>query len=269
MKSNLRLRPSLFVLIHAGQGIPFALRLNVRRLSGWILTASFAFLASGLGSLLFFRELEINRKLEERVLVFETQEKLAHLGAAPNRPVPSPGSLLSVSPPAPAAVPSAAAETNTDRTTSALASATLPNPTSETPASAGIAARLSDLAVECGDDECSVRLAMVPTRTGTAQGELLMVLETEVPRIGTGNPTTQVRKRYFLYPGNQTRDELPEEAITEVPRKSFRFTRGLQTTATFTIGKLLRPLAVNVYLYDKDKTLIHHERKAIEREEIP
>jgi len=266
MKSNLRLRPSLFVLIHAGQGIPFALRLNVRRLSGWLLTVSFTFLATVVGSLLFFRELEINRKLEEQLLVFQTKEKLLALGTAPTRPLPGPGSLISGTPPAaPAAAPTA--PETAERTTSALASPTLPNPAPEV--ATAVSARLGDLAVECLEEECSVRIAMVPTRTGTAQGELLMVLETEVPRIGTGNPTTQVRKRYFLYPGNQTRDELPEEAINEIQRKTFRFTRGLQTTATFTIGKLLRPLAVNVYLYDHTKTLIHHERKAIEREELP
>jgi len=216
------------------------------------------------GSLLFFRELEINRKLEEQLLVFQTKEKLLALGTAPTRPLPGPGSLISGTPPAAPAAAAPVVET-ADRTTSALASPTLPAPE----AVAAVAARLGELAVECLEEECSVRLAMVPTRTGTAQGELLMVLETEVPRIGTGNPTTQVRKRYFLYPGNQTRDELPEEALNEVQRKTFRFTRGLQTTATFTIGKLLRPLAVNVYLYDHTKTLIHHERKAIEREELP
>lgn len=265
MKSNLRLRSSLFVLIHSGQGVPFALRLNVRKLSGWVLTVSFTFLATGIGSLLFFRELEINRKLEEQLLVFQTKEKLVSLGTAPARPLPGPGSLISGTPPTPAAP---APEPTTERTTSALASAG-PSVPVEPAAVTAVAARLGDLAVECFEEECQVRLAMVPTRTGTATGELLMVMETEVPRIGTGNPTTQVRKRYFLYPGNTTRDELPDEALNEVQRKPFRFTRGLQTTATFTIGKLLRPLAVNVYLYDHDRNLIHHERKAIEREETP
>ena len=58
-----------------------------------------------------------------------------------------------------------------------------------------------------------------------------------------------------------------QDALTELARKPFRFTRALQTTATFAIGKLLRPLAVNAYLFDANKTLIHHERKVIEREE--
>jgi len=268
MKSNLRLRSSLFVLIHSGQGVPFALRLNVRKLSGWVLTVSFTFIATAVGTLLFFRELEINRKLEEQLLVFQTKEKLVSLGTAPTRPLPGPGSLISGTPPTPA-VTAPVPEPTAERTTSALASAGISAAPTEPAPVAAVAARLGDLGVECFEEECSVRIAMVPTRTGTAQGELLMVLETEVPRIGTGNPTTQVRKRYFLYPGNTTRDELPEEALPEIQRKTFRFTRGLQTTATFTIGKLLRPLAVNVYLYDHEKNLIHHERKAIEREETP
>ena len=47
-------------------------------------------------------------------------------------------------------------------------------------------------------------------------------------------------------------------------RKPFRISRALQTTAQFKIAKLLRPLAVNVYLFDRNKTLVTHERKVIE-----
>ena len=78
-----------------------------------------------------------------------------------------------------------------------------------------------------------MHVAMFPTSTGIAQGNLLLVLETEVPRIGGGNPTTQVRKRYFIYPGYQTVDDLDQDALGVLPSKPFHFSRALQTAATF------------------------------------
>ena len=112
-----------------------------------------------------------------------------------------------------------------------------------------------------------MRFAMVPVGAGPASGELLVVLETEIPRIGAASPTTQVRKRYYVYPGNDTHDEVSEAMLQTLTRKPFRFSRALHTTAHFKIGKLLRPLAANVYVYDRNKVLVRHERRAIESEE--
>lgn len=269
VKSPLRLKDHLFVLIHGGSGVPYALRLNLRRISGFVLLASFAFLTASTGTLLFFRELEINRKLGDRLLEYETKEKLAAVGFSPMRPTPVPNTVSG----APiSAIPAPVA--NVDRATTAVpppvtVASTVPSalPTEAVPVANAVRARVGELTADCLEEECEVILSMVPTQPGVAQGELLLVLETEIPRIGTGNPTTQIRKRFFIYPGAQTRDDLSQELLSDLQRKPFRFTRALRTTATFTTGKLLRPLAINVYLFDKDRTLIHHERKAIESEE--
>lgn len=268
-KSPLRLKPHLFILIHGGSGVPYAMRLNVARLSLVVFSLGAAFFCTLVGTLFFFRELEMNRKLTERVLEFETKEFLANLSIAPVKPLAEAAVPSAVAPAPKAPV----AQSTLDRTTTALTLAT-PTPPQTAAAAAlesvtpsTVQARIGELGAECFEEDCEIRLSMVPTRTGVAQGELLVILETEIPRIGAGNPTTQIRKRFFIYPGSQTRDDLPQESLNEITRKPFRFTRGLQTTTNFTIGKLLRPLAVNVYLFDKDRTLIHHERKAIEREE--
>jgi len=125
-------------------------------------------------------------------------------------------------------------------------------------------ARINELNAECTEEDCLIKLGMVTTQPGTAVGQLVLVLETEVPRIGTANPAAPVRKRFFLYPGNTARDELDPNQLTTVDQKSFRFTRALQTSNVFKMGKLLRPLAINAYVFDPDKTLLQHERKVIE-----
>lgn len=324
-KLPLRFKPNLFILVHGGSGTPYAMRLNLSKLSIALLVLGCAFFIALTGSLCFFRELEINRKLTERVLEFETKERLAKLPLFPsataglssnaNQEASTQPKMVTNSLPAdsateglslasvastprdlsrtpmatttkanstanspaanslsPTQLPSLTRDSSTQNATEKISQSTsslsvATNPTAETLAPNTVQARIGELGVECFEEDCEVRLSMVPTRTGVAQGELLVVLETEIPRIGAGNPSTQMRKRYFIYPGNETRDEFSQELINEIARKSFRFTRGLQTSTSFAIGKLLRPLAVNIYLFDKEKTLIHHERKSIEREE--
>lgn len=127
-----------------------------------------------------------------------------------------------------------------------------------------IHARLSEFTVDCAASQCVVKALMVPGASGTAQGQMLIILEAELPRIGPRSPSTQIRKRYFIYPGYTSQDELSPETIESFDKKKFRFSRALQATAQFQIQKLMRPLAVNVYLYDEGNHLIHHERKTIE-----
>jgi hypothetical protein len=246
-KSPFALKPHLFVLVHTGDGNPYAARLNLRKVSRMFLATGFTLTLASVGSLLFFRELELNRKLQDRLLELETREKIAAAGPAPSVPAPR---IVAAKEPPPAEVPIV----ENDSIVPGMH------------ASGGVA-RIADINAECVADECQVKFAMVPVQPGTAQGQLLVILETEVPRIGTGNPTTQVRKRYFIYPGNEARDELTQSQLVTLPRKPFRCSRALQTSARFKIAKLLRPLAVNIYLFDRKQTLLTHERKVIETED--
>lgn len=254
-KAPLLLKPNLFVLVHAGTGEPYAARLSLRKVSRLLAVAGVSFLITGAGTLLFFRELELNRKLQDRLLELETREQLSRL------PLPMP------------ATPSGKPVTPVSAADRTLADSTMKAPTEATDSESGNAGlspastRIADLATECSPEECRVRFSLVPASTGTAQGQLLVVLEAEVPRIGAGNPTTQVRRRYYMYPGNDARDELAQRDLASIAKKQFRFSRALQTTASFKIAKLQRPLAVNLYLFDRDGVLQHHERKVIETKE--
>ncbi len=253
-------RPHLFVQVHAGTGSPYAVRVNSKKLVGLVLFLGIAYCVFFTGSLLFFRELEVSRKLQERVLEYETTQKLTQAIQLADRNVatsqvagPEP---LKTKAPAPATPISPAAQA----TAAAESKPAVPGAT-------GISARVADLVVTCADDGCQAKVSMVPVAAGVAQGQLLVILETEIPRIGSANPGSNVRRRFFTYPSNQTKDDLSQQDLEALPRKAFRFSRALQTTVKFNTGKLLRPLALNVYLFDNAGNRTHHERKTIEREE--
>jgi hypothetical protein len=125
-------------------------------------------------------------------------------------------------------------------------------------------AKLTDLHVDCVSTECTAKLTLAPLTQTRASGELLLVLESEVPRIGNFSASGALRKRFMIYPGGAVRESLEEKDITGLERKPFRFNRALQTTAVFVLKSISRPLALHVYLYDSSQNLIHHERKLIE-----
>lgn len=234
IRNPLALNRTVSVILQTGtqNSAPYAVRLSLARLSNYLLAAAITFGVTFFGTLLFFRELELNRKLQEHVLRLETEKRLYQTYPLPERLLAAAGSTASLAPSA-----------------EGIAQEAL--------------ARINDLRAECAEDACSIRLGMVTTQPGTASGQLLLVLETEVPRIGTANPNAPVRKRFFLYPGNSARDELDPNQLGSLEQKSFRFTRALQTSSVFKMGKLLRPLAINAYIFDTEKGLLQHERKVI------
>ncbi len=214
---------------------PYAARVDVRQVSRYLTFGAIFMAVTSAGTLLFFREMEINRRLQEHVLRLETERGLYVAHPLPQAPTRSAAEAVSH----PVAV----------------------EETSNAPASS--AARINELRADCAEGVCSVKLAMSTVRPGTAAGQILFVLETEVPRIGATNPNTPVRKRFFLSPGESAQDELDPNQLSSLEQKPFRFSRALQTTSTFQVGALLRPLAVNVYVFDEQKNLLLHERKPI------
>lgn len=264
VRNPLALNHSLSFILQTGKngsGAPYAARISLGRLSLYLIGATVAYTFTLMGTLLFFRELEINRKLQEHVLKLESEKRLYQSYPLPDR-------LLS-SAPATASVPNAPTNPSAphhERTVAHASPATVEKPKAEG-ATNDVVARINDLRAECAEDNCSIRLGMVTSQPGTAVGKLLLVLETEVPRIGGANPSTPLRKRFFFYPGNSARDEMDPNQLGTLEQKSFRFNRVLQTNTVFKMGKLLRPLAINAYVFDSEKQLLQHERKVIESEE--
>lgn len=267
------LKSNILLVVHAGSGSPLALRVQVRKVVIFSLLISGIFLSSVVGTLLFFREMEINRQLSRQVLEFRITDQLSKLAgkiesfAAPAVPVAAPGPNFVMAPkteirkpdaikidavPLPSVAPESPPRVAKAESVKPIAARTDPR------------ARLGDLSTDCEGELCTVKLALIPTSAGIAQGYLLVILELEVPRIGAATTSAQMRKRYLIYPGNITRDELTQDDVNALEGKSFKFSRALQTSVDFTVSSLLRPLAVNVYLYDSAKTLVHHERKPIE-----
>lgn len=246
----------VFVSVQGGTEQPTFFRLSLKRIHSVLLTALSMTIVLFLLSLLFFRELEINRKLNHRLLELETNNLLqSQRSYVLLPPAPQGNSTAASGKP----VTSAASPTTPVNT---IATDT-PPPVANT--SSGISARISDLFAECTDESCDVKLNLAPSQQGTASGQLLMVLELEVPRIGAS--TSQIRKKYIVYPGFLSLDEVTPAKLQAFEKKPFKFSRGLTTGTTFTMGKLLEPLAINVYLFDDNGNVVVHERRPIEREE--
>lgn len=255
IRNPLALNRNLSVILQSGQtatGTPYAARISLVKLSTYLIGATVAYLTLFIGTLLFFRELELNRKLQENVLRLETERRLYQAYPLPDRMLTEAVTQNAIPDRVPTASLPAAAPGEKAKSVRTLEE---------------VFGRINDLRVECGEDNCAVKLGMVTTQPGTAVGKLVLVLETEVPRIGGSNPSTPMRKRFFLYPGGNAVDELDPNQLGTLEQKAFRFTHALQTAHVFKMGKLLRPLAVNAYIFDPEKTLLQHERRVIEAEE--
>lgn len=125
------------------------------------------------------------------------------------------------------------------------------------------APKIVEALADCSAERCEARVMLVPSRAGQAQGELLILLETQVPRIGTGNPNALQKHQFISYPGYVTHSELNLNTVDTLDRKPFRFSKGLQTVANFGIGQWVRPVALHVYLFDTSGSLTTHTVKEL------
>jgi hypothetical protein len=259
----------VFVSVQGNTEQPLFFRLSLKRVHSILLMGLLSLTVLFLGSLFFFRELEINRKLNQRVLELETnglllsQRSYALLPPAIKMPAPVTAPVTAPATKAAPVVP--AVPVVSPVPVVSLPTTAPPQSTSVSDEKASVSTRISDLFAECSEEYCDVKLNLAPSQQGIAQGQLLLVLELEVPRIGAS--TSQVRKKYLIYPGFGTQEELNPTKLQEMEKKPFRFSRGLSTGTTFKMGKLLEPLAINVYLFDENNNVVVHERRAIEREE--
>lgn len=198
-----------------------------------------------LGILFFFRELEANRRLNDKVLAYQLQAEL-QLGNASPRMVankPSDGKT----------------EVGADKANRAPMMAIAPNTTPQF--------RLVDFDSVSTKEGWELQLTLAPTAGAVAEGEALIVLEADVPRIGLSTPGAEGRKRFALYPGNLLIERLDEATIEKADKKKFKFSRALQIRSEFRLGRLYRPVAAHIYFFNSQGLLVSQERKLIGSEE--
>lgn len=228
----------------ANQAPATTLRLQVRKLYTLAMVVGITWFVLFVGTLFFFREIEINRKLIDRLLELETQ--MALVATERKNPVK-------------AERQEPAAEENWATVTRELMVAPVVVPSVVT-------AHLGELNIECTQETCDTRAYLTPASPGIAEGSVLLVLEAEVTRIGGADPNVPARKQFISYPGFKLLDDLDATKATALEKRPFRFTRALPTNIQFKIGSLHQPVAINLYLFDSHHNLIHHERKSIERD---
>ncbi len=258
-QKNLSQKQIIHLFMQPTEGNPISFKLDLRQSSKLVAILCFLFFILFLGTLFFFRELETNRKLHAEVLETKLKLKLTQL-SDPQNIIPTRQLGYSVSVESDESLKKQPTQEATSPESAQKESWMTLTPTI-------VSARLGSLSSECQVDNCSVKLELLPSGNGISQGELLMILETEVPRIGSRGVSTQQRKQFIFYPGYSTKDEFNSSELTQYERRPFKFSKTLNASVNFKVSKLLRPLALNIYLFDSRRTLIHHERKVIDLEE--
>lgn len=251
-------KDTIQLFIQPPEGAPISYKLDLKQASKLLVALGLTFLVLFWGTLFFFRELEKNRKLQEAFLESELKLQVKTFSEPsvlpPNRQL---GYTVQLEPDASLNSSTAAsANSSTDPKESWMSLTVTP-----------VSARMGSLSSECQIDNCSVKLELLPAGNGISQGELLIVLETEVPRIGSRVVNTQQRKQFIFYPGYLSKEEFSSSELSHYEKRPFKFSKTLNASVNFKVTKFLRPLALNVYLFDTRKNLIHHERKVIEMEE--
>ena len=239
----------LRITLHADP--PRTWRIRVRPALNGLMAGTLTLFILFAGTLLFFRELEINRKLLERLLVLETTGMLAARRAPASEPVQ----------PAPALVaPKVIHLPPTEAVTA-------PETTGASVPLASSRPRLRDVAVECGPARCNARVTILAdNRQGGlagAEGSLVAALELEVPRTEAGSGHG-ARKTFIVYPGMQAESGFTAESAQGIEGKPFRVARALVTQLAFDVPEVLRPVALQVYVFDQDRILVQHKRRTIE-----
>ncbi len=236
----------LYLIVQRGQGHPMAWRVRPReiaRLAG--LMAGILGLGT-LGTLFFFRELEANRRLNDRVLAYQLQAELQIGSTTPRMVAAKSGSEAKAEP---------IGERGNRAPNLVIAPHTSPQ------------FRLVDFDAATTKDGWELLLTLAPTAGAIAEGEALIVLEADVPRIGLSTPGNEGRKRFALYPGNAMLERIDEATIEKANKKKFKFSRALQIRSTFQLGRLYRPVAAHIYFFNAQGLLVSQERKTIESEE--
>lgn len=248
------------LFIQPSEGEPISFKLDLYQARKVITILAFTTLVFFLGTLFFFREFEINRKLQAAVLEANLKLQLKTI-SVPEISIPKRQLGYSVN----------FSEDEELRKTKSMSETSEETDISKDSwvnfSHSVVSARLGSLSSECQASNCTIKLELLPSGNGVSQGELLIVLEAEVPRIGARGINLQQRKQFIFYPGYSSKEEFKNSDISTFEKRPFKFSKTLNASLNFKVSKLLRPLAINVYLFDQKKTLTHHERKTIDLDE--
>jgi len=185
------------------------------------------------GSLLFFREIEINRNLHERLMELQNWKSLSQLQISLFQPP------TAVESPIPQAVERRLLSTPT------------------------VTAKLNDLSLECAQGICQVGLTLIPSTPGSATGSLLLILEANISKIGAAAAEESSYQRYILSPGGKVLEAVDPNGLAAFEKKAFQFSRILETETEFNLKDTYHPIAIHAYVFDATGQVIHHERKAM------
>ncbi len=244
MKSKFPDKTDFIIHFYFNGGPPQAIKIEKKKLLTLFYLIGTSILILFFGTLMFLREISINQKLNEKLLAIESKQKIHSLTNEQEASISKikQERQLATDPSILKNIPEAK-----------LSGDNVNNEKSEF-----VGTKIVDFYVECFEASCGVKVSMVPIREGVTKGSLLIVLETQLK---TTNP---IAKRYFIYPEQTNPEDLSQEEIYSLKRKTFQFSRLLNVSTQFDFGKHLIPIAINVYLFDPTGNNTIHERKLIE-----
>lgn len=127
--------------------------------------------------------------------------------------------------------------------------------------------RIQDFSGSCHENTCSANLTLMAQEPLQSQGSLLILLETQPPQIGSGNPIGKIRQKYYAYPAQDVKENLLQDDVFSLKTKPFFISRSLTSKAIFTVGRFQRPIAFHLYLFNENHELIKQELLPINGEE--
>lgn len=255
----------LLITIHSPQEGPRSYRIEIRRLFLLCTVLATAFVFLFLGTMLFFREMEITRKLESAVLQLEIEARVTQdlaqfkeIPAIPAISVPAKKTEPEPLKPTPEPVRAVAGEKEAKAPLNKKVTLASTAPVSQMEAPAPVNAKISSLRADCQASTCKADVRLAPEKTGSVQGELLMVLE-----LVQSQPDGNSQARYLVYPGYEQSASFDINKIKKGRGNSFRFSRVLMKGVNFKVDPTFRPVAVNAYVRDLDGKVVQHKRQSI------
>jgi len=221
------------LLVDYGNGQSSALKVKPGLLLVLLSQIVLGFFLCLVGTLLFFREADKNRKLKIEVQNYEIQAWIS------KNKLPDAEKALEAS--------RDISKEGIKKPTTTLASAL----------------KVSEMTYDCAEETCYTAVNLANTGQGIYEGSLLMVLEALVPRIGAPIQDSAPRKKFLIYPGEKSLDEFDPSKTADLQKKNFKFTRALSTNHAFKLGKLLKPAALHVFIYDAKDGLVLRESKTL------
>ena len=131
----------------------------------------------------------------------------------------------------------------------------------------GAAAHISNVYARCQGMECDVRFTLLAQSGVDGVGSMSVVLESEVPRVGSSDPLATPKKKYTVYPGNKSYEAMSDADVAGLAVKPFHFAHTLPVTVTFSHPLVQHPIAAHIYLFDANHRIQAHQQTVPEKAE--